>query len=95
MTDETLLTDETPEQAGEPVELPPAPPVTDRFLFVDIAALRAKQLRRGARPRLPADPGTRPDVPTKPERIAMEEVRQQLVHYELPTFKGRNAENYA
>ena len=26
----------------------PAPPITSRFLFVDVAALRAKQLRRGA-----------------------------------------------
>jgi DNA-directed RNA polymerase subunit K/omega len=94
MTDETFLTDETPEESTDPVDLPPAPPVTDRFLFVDIAALRAKQLRRGARPRLAPD-AVRPDAPAKPERIAMEEVRQQLVHYELPTFKGRNAENYA
>ena len=95
MTDETLLSDETPEHSAEPVDLSPAPPVTDRFLFVDIAALRAKQLRRGARPRLAPDVAVRPDAPAKPERIAMEEVRQQLVHYELPTFKGRNAENYA
>ena len=81
------------ESAGErpePAEdLPPAPPVTDRFLFVDIAALRAKQLRRGATPRLRTDAATRPDVPTKAERIAMEEVRQRLVQYELPTFKPR------
>lgn len=27
----------------------PAPPIQSRFLFVDVAALRAKQLRRGAR----------------------------------------------
>jgi hypothetical protein len=76
MTDETFLTDETPEESTERVDL------------------RAKQLRRGARPRLAPD-AVRPDAPAKPERIAMEEVRQQLVHYELPTFKGRNAENYA
>jgi DNA-directed RNA polymerase omega subunit len=60
----------------------PAPPIESRFLFVDVAALRAKQLRRGARPRL------RPDelapLPHKPERVAMEEVRHGLVYYEVP-----------
>jgi hypothetical protein len=29
-----------------------APPITNRFLFVNVAAMRAKQLRRGAKPRL-------------------------------------------
>jgi DNA-directed RNA polymerase omega subunit len=60
----------------------PAPPIGSRFLFVDVAALRAKQLRRGARPRLDATL----DVPRvhKPERIAMEEVRQGLVYYDIP-----------
>ena len=81
-------------EAAQPEPLPPAPPVTDRFLFVDIAALRAKQLRRGAMPRLGSDTGTRPDVPVKAERIAMEEVRHGLVHYELPTFKPRSAETH-
>lgn len=46
---------------------------------MDVAALRAKQLRRGALPRVPVDAGAR-----KPERIAMEEVRRGLVPYELP-----------
>ena len=56
----------------------PAPPIQSRFLFVDVAALRAKQLRRGARAALRAEPGT--PVPHKPERVAMEEVRRGLVH---------------
>src|SRR4026208_114521 len=30
---------------------PKAPPIESRFLFVDVAAMRAKQLRRGALPR--------------------------------------------
>ena len=30
----------------------PMPPVLSRFMFVDIAALRAQQLRRGALPRI-------------------------------------------
>ena len=35
-----------------PIVHPKAPPIESRFLFVDVAALRAKQLRRGARVRL-------------------------------------------
>jgi DNA-directed RNA polymerase subunit K/omega len=87
MTDEALVTDP---QDAETAELQQAPAIVDRFLFVDIAALRAKQLRRGATPRLRHESGTRLDSPTKAERIAMEEVRQRLVHYELPTFKARS-----
>ena len=59
-------------------------PITSRFLFVDIAAQRAKQLRRGARPRLGG--GERPSAtPHKLERVAMEEVRNGLIEYALPT----------
>ncbi|HJR58495.1 MAG TPA: DNA-directed RNA polymerase subunit omega [Vicinamibacterales bacterium] len=57
----------------------PAVPITSRFLFVDVAAQRAKQLRRGAVPRLTAGSG-----PHKLERIAMEEVRTGLIDYSLP-----------
>ena len=57
----------------------PAPPIHSRFLFVDVAGLRAKQLRRGARPRL----GDEGPAPFKPERVAMEEVRRGLVHYDV------------
>ena len=60
----------------------PAPPITSRFLYVDVAALRAKQLRRGAKSRLSDGEGTR--TPQKAERVAMEEVRQGLVHYDVP-----------
>ena len=55
----------------------PAPPIQSRFLFVDVAALRAKQLRRGARLRFEPEPGV--PLPHKPERVAMEEVRRGLV----------------
>lgn len=65
------------------------PPVESRFLYVDVAARRAKQLRRGALPRLAAlapDPetGERPATTLKLERIAMEEVDEGLIVYELP-----------
>ena len=55
--------------------------ITSRFLFVDVAAQRAKQLRRGALPRVERHPGG----PHKLERIAMEEVRRQVIGYTLPT----------
>jgi DNA-directed RNA polymerase subunit K/omega len=66
------------------------PPIESRFLFVDVAALRAKQLRRGARLRFEAEPG----VPAlkKPERMAMEEVRRGLVPYSVPEPKAPRAE---
>ena len=81
---------ETPQQeegvaAQEVVE--PAAPVSNRFLFVDIAALRAKQLRRGARPRLDQTPHDAHPQPHKAERVAMEEVRRRLVQYDLPPAK--------
>jgi DNA-directed RNA polymerase subunit K/omega len=71
-----------------PVE--PMAPITSRFLFVDVAAQRAKQLRRGALPRLAElrpnpETGERPDVHIRLERIAMEEVEQGLVVYEVGT----------
>jgi DNA-directed RNA polymerase subunit K/omega len=72
-------------QASEPAE--PAPPVSNRFLFVDIAALRAKQLRRGARPRLDQTTHENHVQPHKAERVAMEEVRRQLVQFDLPAAK--------
>ena len=82
---ETAQIDEiTP--SNEPVE--PAPPVSNRFLFVDIAALRAKQLRRGARPRLDqSSHETHASQPHKAERVAMEEVRRRLVQFDLPAAK--------
>ena len=62
-------------------------PNETRFLFVEVAAQRAKQLRRGALNRLvpPAEAGL-PVTPLpvhKPERVAMEEVRRGFVQYGL------------
>lgn len=100
MSDTEILNDQ-PENAPETVTYPQAPPIESRFLFVDVAALRAKQLRRGAKPRLataepdaatatpagaaPGTPGTRK---VKAERVAMQEVRQHLVEWNLPDFKA-------
>jgi DNA-directed RNA polymerase subunit K/omega len=63
-------------------------PNVRRFLFVDVAAQRAKQLRKGALNRLAlaAAAGDLPvrEVGSKPERIAMEEVRRGFIQYDLP-----------
>ena len=78
-------------QVDEPdVPRDPAAPIESRFLFVDVAALRAKQLRRGAKLRLP-EPGADADHtprPIKAERLAMAEVRTGLVEWALPDFKA-------
>jgi len=82
--EETIL-NPADEQQPEGPKIPPEPlpPIESRFLFVDVAALRAKQLRKGARPRLDDD------VPQhhKAERVAMEEVRRGLVYYDVPAHK--------
>jgi DNA-directed RNA polymerase omega subunit len=67
----------------------PLPPIQSRFLFVDVAALRAKQLRRGARPRLGEEEA---QLPHKAERVAMEEVKRGLVYYDMPGPKKPQAE---
>ena len=68
---------------AEGAEVERAAPITSRFLFVDVAAQRAKQLRRGALPRL--ERSTPAHTPHKLERIAMEEVRTGVIQYTLPT----------
>ena len=73
-------------QPNDPADLPLptkelAEPITSRFLFVDVAAQRAKQLRRGALSRLERSA----TGPHKLERVAMEEVRTGLIDYTLPT----------
>ena len=68
------------------VERPQGRLIESRFLYVDVAAARAKQLRKGASVRLDA---TAPRA-TKPERLAMEEVNQRLVEWDLPEFAVLN-----
>ena len=90
MSEEVLQPEQSPaeEQPEGPRE--PAPPIESRFLYVDVSALRAKQLRRGAKPRLsdPSHDGEHGQRPTKAERIAMQEVKNGLVEWDLPDFKA-------
>jgi DNA-directed RNA polymerase omega subunit len=71
----------------------PLPPIESRFLFVDVAALRAKQLRRGARVRFDPEHGV--PAPHKPERVAMEEVRRGLVYYNVPPWRPSHIQGAA
>jgi len=81
--DEVLGPIAEPEPAPE--SRPKAPPIESRFLYVDVAAMRAKQLRRGALPRIDEDDlGEHRVMPHKAERIAMEEVKRGLVLYDIP-----------
>jgi DNA-directed RNA polymerase omega subunit len=82
MEDMNDLIDQAPLVPAEP-----APPIESRFLFVDVAALRAKQLRRGARLRFEPEPGV--PLLKKPERMAMEEVRRGLVPYQVLDPRAR------
>ena len=97
MTDEILVVDAPldPQDPPLPNVAADAQYVIDpnerRFLFVDVAAQRAKQLRKGALNRLElaaaADsPGPVParEVGLKAERVAMEEVRRGFIRYVLP-----------
>ena len=94
MTDDINILDASPDQPdAEPTPVRADDrlainPNVQRFLFVDVAAQRAKQLRKGALNRLTlaaaaGDVSVR-DVGHKPERVAMEEVRRGFVQYEIP-----------
>jgi DNA-directed RNA polymerase subunit K/omega len=77
------MAEENPQTETAGLDTERAAPITSRFLFVDVAAQRAKQLRRGALPRIDRSPGSH--SPHKLERVAMEEVRTGVIQYTLPT----------
>ena len=85
-------------QASEPTAPPeprdPMPAIESRFMLVDIAALRAKQLRRGASPRI-EDSTVVTDANDKVstrklERIAMAEIDRGLVVYDIPDPESKD-----
>ncbi len=80
MDDQLSSHDDSSAGVPGPVEL--APPITSRFLFVDVASMRVNQLRRGARVRLQAGEGRH--LPHRLERAAMDEVKQGLIRYSVP-----------
>ena len=92
LLDETTLDQRSDTADEQPAQhLEPAPPIISRFLFVNVAGQRARQLLRGAAPRLEAEALTRLES-SKAERLAMEEVRCGLVYYDLPEWSPRQVE---
>lgn len=80
----TEMTDQLTEPATVDENLRPSvSPSESRFMFVDVAAARAKQLRRGAVVRV----STAHETPKKLERLAMEEVKRGLIEYTVPPLK--------
>ncbi|HKR01857.1 MAG TPA: DNA-directed RNA polymerase subunit omega [Pyrinomonadaceae bacterium] len=54
------------------------PEMDSKYRLIIVAAKRSKQLQRGARPRIDIDPQKH-----KPTRIALEEVQQGQVNFEI------------
>jgi DNA-directed RNA polymerase omega subunit len=78
------MIEENNDNPSEPQVTARAVPIESRFMFVDVAALRAKQLRRGALPRVTQE---HHDATHKLERVAMEEVRRGMIEYSVPDLK--------
>ena len=66
------------ENAEDTVEEDPIPEIDSKYRMILLAAQRSKQLQRGATPRVPADARK-----TKPTRIAMEEFKQEKIHFKI------------
>ena len=58
------------------------PELDSKYRLIIVAAKRSKQLQRGARPRIDADPQKR-----KPTRIALEEVQRGKVPFTITDEK--------
>lgn len=54
------------------------PEMDSKYRLIIVAAKRSKQLQRGARPRIDIDPQKH-----KPTRIALEEVQQGQINFEI------------
>jgi len=55
-----------------------SPEMDSKYRLIIVAAKRSKQLQRGARPRIDIDP-----LKHKPTRIALEEVQQGKIGFEI------------
>jgi DNA-directed RNA polymerase omega subunit len=61
------------------------PGIDSRYRLIVVAALRSKQLLRGAPPRIAADPLKRRNT-----SIALEEVKQGLIHFSITDKDQQN-----
>jgi DNA-directed RNA polymerase omega subunit len=71
--------EELTEETTETEEINQTPPDIDsKYRMIILAAQRSKQLQRGADPRVDADPRK-----TKSTRIAMKEIENKKVNFEI------------
>jgi DNA-directed RNA polymerase subunit omega len=68
------------QDSGEAADQPQSQEIDSKYRLIILAAKRAKQLQRGARPRIDIDPGKH-----KFTRIALEEVIQGKVRFHVLT----------
>jgi DNA-directed RNA polymerase, omega subunit len=73
---ETL--DGTENIEGIKEEKPEPPEIDSKYRLILLAAQRCKQLQKGAKPRINVDPRK-----VKPTRIALEELKQKKIYFEL------------
>ena len=66
------------EEVFENTDESEVPELDSKYRLIIVAAKRSKQLQRGARPRIDIDP-----IKHKPTRIALEEVQQGKVNFEI------------
>ena len=66
------------EETLENTEETNSPEMDSKYRLIIVAAKRSKQLQRGARPRIDIDP-----LKHKPTRIALEEVQQGKIGFEI------------
>lgn len=66
------------EEAIDTAEENNIPVMDSKYRMIIVAAKRSKQIQRGARPRIDIDP-----LKHKPTRIALEEVQQGKVKFEI------------
>jgi DNA-directed RNA polymerase omega subunit len=80
MADTSTKTEENEsiENAEETQEVREIPEIDSKYRMILLAAQRSKQLQRGANPRVTAD-----IKKTKPTRIALEEIKQKKIHFEI------------
>ena len=71
-----VINEATRVERADPLAGDQWPGISSRFQLIVVAALRNKQLLRGARPRIDADPRRRRNT-----SIALEEVKQGLVSF--------------
>ena len=74
-TKEIIETVENPEETEDAREVPE---IDSKYRMILLAAQRSKQLQHGANPRVGADPRK-----TKPTRIAMEELKQKKIYFDI------------